>query len=101
MKRIMTAALSAGAIAAGLFVPAAAQSVSSYRCSDGTRFIVGFYPQDPRAFIQIDGGEVTLARRIALSGKRYSGAGVTLTLTKDGRTLMRHARQRAAVCERL
>ncbi|WP_240535607.1 MliC family protein [Bradyrhizobium sp. STM 3809] len=78
-----------------------AQSVASYRCADGTHFIVGFYPQDARAFLQIDGGEVTLARRLALSGRRYSGAGVMLTITKDGRTLIRHARRPATVCETL
>lgn len=100
MKWIMTTAVSFAAIA-GAAVPAVAQSVTSYGCADGTRFIVGFYPYDARAFMQIDGGEVTLARRMAVSGQRYAGGGVTLILTRDGRTMIRHARRPAAVCERL
>jgi hypothetical protein len=64
MKDILPAAAFTSAMGACLFapLPAAAQSVTRYRCSDGTRFIVGFYPQDPRALTQIGGGKVTLAR---------------------------------------
>ena len=95
--------LAAGLLAAfgllALPTGASADGFTSYRCADGTRFIVGFYPQDSRAFVQIDGGEVTLPRRLALSGARYSGAGVTLIVTKAGRTLLRHARRRATACE--
>lgn len=104
MTRISIMAVSAISISIGLFAQievGLAQSVGSYRCADGTRFIVGFYPQDSRAFMQIDGGELTLARRLAVSGRRYCAAGVTLTITKDGRTLVRHARRPATVCESL
>src|ERR1700704_915910 len=40
--------------------PARAQTFPSYGCADGTKFIVGFYPYDKRAHIQLDGRAVTL-----------------------------------------
>ena len=69
--------------------PAAAQKTifQTYRCGDGTEFIVGFFQYDKRAHMQVDGKSVTLQKRIALSGARYSGAGVTLTVKKSGTTL--------------
>jgi len=83
-------------VAAGLSV-AHAQSFGSYRCADGTQFIVGFYPYDSRAHLQIDGRAVTLKKRLALSGARYSGSGVTLTITKAG-TAIRHVKRRVTAC---
>jgi membrane-bound inhibitor of C-type lysozyme len=77
---------------------ALAQTFETYRCADGTRFIVGFFKYDSRAHLQIDGREVTLARRLALSGSRYSGAGVTLVITKAGITV-RHAKRPVTACE--
>jgi membrane-bound inhibitor of C-type lysozyme len=64
--------------------PASAQTFESYRCADGTRFVLAFFPYDRRAFMQIDGHAVTLRRRLALSGRRYSGSGVSLVLTDAG-----------------
>jgi membrane-bound inhibitor of C-type lysozyme len=78
--------------------PTRAQSFQSYRCADGTQFIVAFFEYDKRAHLQIDGREVTLARRFGLSGPRYSGSGVTLQITKTG-TTVRHARRPATACE--
>jgi len=77
---------------------ALAQTFENYHCVDGTRFIVGFFKYDSRAHLQIDGRAVTLARRLALSGSRYSGGGVTLVITKAGITL-RHAKRPATACE--
>jgi hypothetical protein len=48
--------------------------------------------------MQIDGRPVTLARRLALSGSRYSGGGVTLKITKAGTTVKR-ARRPVLACE--
>ncbi|WP_024515356.1 MliC family protein [Bradyrhizobium sp. Tv2a-2] len=79
--------------------PVHAQSFQTYHCADGTQFIVGFYPYDPRAYVQIDGREITLPKRLALSGTRYSGGDVTLKMTKAGVTTIRHARRREAACE--
>jgi membrane-bound inhibitor of C-type lysozyme len=78
--------------------PALAQTFDSYRCADGTKFIVGFFKYDKRAHLQIGGRAATLARRVALSGSRYSGDGVTLTMTKAGVTV-RQARRPATACE--
>jgi membrane-bound inhibitor of C-type lysozyme len=78
--------------------PAPAQTFQNYRCADGTQFIVGFFEYDQRAHLQIDGRAVTLARRLALSGSRYSGGGVTLKITKTG-TTVRHAKRPVTVCE--
>jgi membrane-bound inhibitor of C-type lysozyme len=77
-----------------------AQTFQSYRCADGTRFIAAFYPYDTRAHLQIDGGPVTLRKRLAWSGTRYSGEGVTLTITKVGVTV-KHARRPTTACEPL
>ena len=78
--------------------PAAAQSFQSYRCADGTQFIVGFFEYDKRAHLQIDGKAVTLGRRVALSGAHYAGGGVTLKITRAGATV-KHARRPATACE--
>jgi membrane-bound inhibitor of C-type lysozyme len=84
-------------VAAGV-APASAQTFQSYRCADGTQFLAAFYPHDPRAFLQIDGGAVTLARRLNWSGARYSGEGITLTITKAG-IAVKHARRPTTACE--
>jgi membrane-bound inhibitor of C-type lysozyme len=80
--------------------PAVAQKTSfqTYRCADGSEFIVGFFEYDPRAHVQVDGKSVTLAKRVALSGSRYSGAGVTLKMTKKG-VRLKHARRPETACE--
>jgi membrane-bound inhibitor of C-type lysozyme len=78
--------------------PAPAQTFQSYRCADGSQFIVGFFEYDSRAHLQIDGREVTLAKRLTLSGSRYSGGGVTLKITKAGTTI-KHAKRPATACE--
>jgi membrane-bound inhibitor of C-type lysozyme len=68
--------------------PAAAETFQTYVCSDGTQFVAAFYPYDTRrAHLQVDGKAVALVKRIALSGSRYSGGGVTLTMGKAGTTL--------------
>src|SRR5260221_14129430 len=95
---IICAALFAPAIAA-ISSPAFAQtSFQSYRCADGTQFIVGFFEYDTRAHLQIDGRAVTLGRRLTLSGSRYSGSGVTLKFSKTG-TTVRHAKRPTTACE--
>jgi membrane-bound inhibitor of C-type lysozyme len=94
---ILAAAVSAaGTLAAG--PPALAQSFQTYHCVDGTQFIVAFYAYDTRAYMQIDGRPVTLAKRLSLSGSRYSGSGVTLKISKAGVTV-RHAKRPATACE--
>jgi membrane-bound inhibitor of C-type lysozyme len=77
---------------------ASAQTFQTYRCGDGSQFIVGFVQYDPRAHLQIDGRAVTLGKRFALSGSRYSGGGVTLKIGKSGTTI-KHARRPLTACE--
>ena len=75
-----------------------AQTFQAYRCVDGTQFIVGFYDGDKRAFLQIDGEPVTLARRLEVSGTRYSGAGVTLRIPKAGPMTVKHLKRPVTAC---
>jgi membrane-bound inhibitor of C-type lysozyme len=75
-----------------------AQTFRSYRCADGTQFIVAFYDADKRAFLQIGGEPVTLAKRITISGARYSGAGITLVIGKTGSTTVRHLKRPVTAC---
>ncbi len=87
-------------LSGGIFdVPQAdAQTFRTYRCADGTQFIVGFYDADKRAFLQIDGEPVTLAKRLSVSGVRYSGAGVTLKIPTTGPTTVKHLRRPVTAC---
>jgi membrane-bound inhibitor of C-type lysozyme len=71
----------------------------NYRCSDGTQFIVGFFQYDSRAHLQLDGRSMTLAKRLALSGSRYSGSGVTLKITKAGVTTLKNVKRPMTACE--
>jgi hypothetical protein len=50
--------------------------------------------------LQIDGTAVTLFRRIALSGSRYAGGGVTLSITNAG-TTVEHAKRPVTACEQI
>jgi membrane-bound inhibitor of C-type lysozyme len=95
---IFGAALCAAAAAAGPSPGFAQTTFQNYRCADGSQFIVGFFEYDKRAHLQIDGKSLTLGKRLALSGSRYSGSGATLTITKAGTTL-KHARRPATTCE--
>jgi membrane-bound inhibitor of C-type lysozyme len=94
--------LSSVAISAAAFMaqatPASAQAFDSYRCADGTHFILAFYPGDSRAYLQIDGSAVILNKSMAVSGKRYSGNGVSLIITGSG-VMIRHLRRPAMACE--
>jgi len=86
------------AVVATTSSPAFAQTFQSYRCADGSQFIVGFFEYDKRAHMQINGRAVTLGKRLALSGARYSGGGVTSKITKTGTTL-KHAKRPTTACE--
>ena len=96
-RSIFGAALLAAGVA-GASPSALAQTFQNYHCADGTQFIVGFFEYDKRAHLQIDGREVTLARRFSLSGSRYSGGGVTLKIGNAGTTI-KHAKRPTTACE--
>jgi membrane-bound inhibitor of C-type lysozyme len=92
------AALLAGALGSSA-VSAQQTTFQNYRCADGTQFIAGFFQYDSRAHLQLDGKSVTLAKRLALSGSRYSGSGVTLKITKGGVATLKHAKRPVTTCE--
>lgn len=100
MKRRKTIAYGAVlSLAAAGGSPALAQTTfQNYRCADGAQFVVGFFQYDKRAHMQIDGKAVTLGKRPALSGSRYSGGGVTLTIGKAG-TRLKRAKRPVTACE--
>lgn len=101
MNRRNSSIFSAALLVAGVTGASSAsiaQTFQTYRCADGTQFIVGFFEYDKRAHLQIDGRAVTLAKRFGLSGSRYSGGGVTLKIGKNGTTI-KHARRPATACE--
>ena len=86
------------ATVAGSSTAPAQTTFQTYRCADGTEFIVGFFQYDKRAHMQVDGKAVTLLKRLALTGARYSGGGVTLRTTKSGTTL-KVGKRKATACE--
>jgi len=90
MKSGMNTIYGALFVAASMFGTSAAFAQSTiwqaYRCGDGTEFVVGFFEHDKRAHMQVDGKAVTLQKRMALTGSRYSGGGATLRVTKSGTT---------------
>lgn len=98
--RIIAATAAMAAFLAGV-TPVFAQTTTfrNYHCADGTEFIVGFYPYDSRAYLQIDGGSVMLPKRAALSGTRYSAGGVTLKVTRVGRTTIKRPKRPETACE--
>ena len=99
--RIVAAMSAMAAFLAGLS-PVFAQMMTTFRtyhCADGTEFIVGFYPYDSRAYLQIDGGSVMLLKRVALSGSRYSAGGVTLKMARAGRTTVKRPKRPETACE--
>jgi membrane-bound inhibitor of C-type lysozyme len=86
----------------GMIAPSAAPAQTTfknYQCADGTQFIAGFFQPDSRAHLQLDGKAVTLAKRLALSGSRYTGNGVTLKITKAGITTLKLAKRPVTSCE--
>jgi membrane-bound inhibitor of C-type lysozyme len=98
--RMIAATAAMAAVLAGL-TPVLAQMTTfrTYHCADGSEFIVGFYPYDSRAYLQIDGGSVMLSKRVSLSGSRYSAGGVTLRMTRVGRTTVKRPKRPETACE--
>jgi membrane-bound inhibitor of C-type lysozyme len=77
--------------------PATAETFQTYVCADGSQFVAAFYPQDTRhAHLQIDGRAVALTKRVALSGARFTGGGITLKISKTGTSIKRGKRPVAA-----
>ena len=97
---VLGAALFAAAMAAAPSLAVAQSSFQTYSCADGTQFVVGFFQYDSSAHLQLDGQAVRLSKRLALSGSRYAGSGVTLKITKAGLTTLKNIKRPVTVCER-
>ena len=91
----------AGCLFGALLVSARATTFQNYHCADDTRFVVGFYPHDTSAYVHFrDGGvDVKLPKRLAVSGKRYSAARVTLRVSRSGRTTLKRPGRPETACE--
>lgn len=100
MKRptILSAAVFALLAAVSASPAAAQQTFQSFTCADGASFTAAFLKYDPKqAHLQIDGKAVTLRKRFTLTGTRYTGRGITLTMTKKG-TFLRHGKRGVTSC---
>jgi membrane-bound inhibitor of C-type lysozyme len=85
--------LALGAVFSVAPVAATAETFQTFVCADGSQFVAAFYPYDSRhAHLQIDGRAVALTRRVALSGARYTGSGITLKISKAGASIKRGKR---------
>lgn len=87
-------------VADAMLTTGSAQTFQRYHCADGTQFVLAFYDYDKRAFLQIDGGALALAKRLTVSGARYAGGGVTLKIGKSGITI-KHLKRPATSCDLL
>lgn len=96
---IFRASICAMAMAAVPSAGSAQSGFRNYRCADGAQFVVGFFQYDKRAHLQLDGKALTLPKRVALSGSRYQGKGVTLRITRAGLTTLKHGKRPATTCE--
>lgn len=78
--------------AAGIFIsqsPVFGQTFRTYRCFDGSQFVLAFYEGDKRAHVQLDGKALTLPKRISLSGSRYAKGNVSLRIINTDIVLKR------------
>ena len=98
MNKYIISGLAVAGFVSGPPMAHAQTTFQTYHCADGTNFIVGFYPHDSRAYLQIDDRQVTLRRRLTLSGTRYAGGGVTLKIDKAGATTVKHAKRPKTAC---
>lgn len=98
MRHLISVATLAAALA-GATGAAAQGQFRDYRCADGTQFVMGLFQYDSRAHLQLDGKALTLTRRLALSGTRYSGAGVSVNIGRNGATALKRPRRSPTACE--
>lgn len=74
------------------------KTFQSFTCADGARFTAAFLKYDPKqVHLQIDGKAVALKKRFTLTGSRYTGRGITLTMNKSG-TILRHGKRGPTAC---
>lgn len=96
MKRVTFFAAAFAVLAGAGVSPVSAETFQTFTCADGARFVAAFL--DPKvANLQIDGKAVALKKRFTLRGTRYTGRGVTLTMTKSS-TILRHGKRGPTAC---
>ncbi len=69
-----------------------AQTYVTYHCRDGSEVSAVSFSGERRIHLQLDGRALTLPRRIAIRGDRYSGSGVSFWIVKGTATLRRGGR---------
>ena len=96
----MTCRLRLVALALGGLVvastPSHAQPFVTYQCRDGTELVAYFAPGSRTAYLKLDGRNMTLSRRIALSGRRYVARGITFRA--NGRTATLNRGRQSTQC---
>ena len=99
MKRqAMCLAISVATMSAPASLHAQDGTFQSFVCADGARFTAAFLKYDPKqVHLQLDGKAVALRKRFTMTGARYTGRGITLTMNKSG-TVLRHGRRGATRC---
>lgn len=103
MKQCIVYLMAAFAVqAVAVASPASAQTFQSFRCADGASFVAAFLRDDPKyAHLQIDGKAVALKKRFTLTGSRYTARGISLTMTRSGKTILRHGNRGPTACTRM
>jgi hypothetical protein len=86
--RVFIAIIGAAAIWIGQS-PVFAQTFRTYRCYDGSQFVLAFFEGDKRAHLQLDGRTITLPKRMSLSGSRYAKGDISLRIIDTDITLKR------------
>ena len=71
--------------------PARAQ-IATYHCQDGGDFVASFFPGGRRVSVKVDGRNVQLTRRLALSGRRYVSGDIVIRFTGQTARLARGRR---------
>lgn len=99
MKRLVIFSAAAFAVLSGAGpLSVSAQTFQNFTCADGARFVAVFFPYDGKqVHLQIDGKAVALRKRFTLTGSRYTGRGITLTMNSSG-TILRHGKRGPTVC---
>jgi len=97
-RQAMYLAISIAMMSASTPLRAQDGTFQSFVCADGARFTAAFLKYDPKQLhLQLDGKAVALRKRFTLTGARYTGRGITLTMNKSG-TILRHGRRGATRC---
>jgi len=68
------------------------ETFRTYRCYDGSQFVLAFFEGDKRAHVQLDGKAMTLRKRLSLSGARYAKGDISMRI-KGTDIILRRGKQ--------